>query len=157
MRDIEAVALTTHPLVLELTGKTAPKTGLEGKFSVYHAAACALLRGDGAPTAFTDEVVNLPEIIALRDKVTAKADPDCHAASVTIEVTFKDGPKLTKHVERAIGSREKPLTDAQLDTKFVNQAKLVIGEAQTRDLLALAWRIDELDQAAVVARASVPH
>ena len=157
VRDIEAVALTTHPLVLELTGKTAPKTGLEGKFSVYHAAACALLRGDGAPTAFTDEVVNLPEIIALRDKVTAKADPDCHAASVTIEVTFKDGPKLTKHVERAIGSREKPLTNAQLDTKFVNQAKLVIGEAQTRDLLALAWRIDELDEAAVVARASVPH
>ncbi|MGB0087531.1 MAG: MmgE/PrpD family protein [Rhodomicrobiaceae bacterium] len=157
VRDIEAVALTTHPLVLELTGKTAPKTGLEGKFSVYHAAACALLRGDGAPTAFTDEVVNLPEIIALRDKVTAKADPDCHAASATIEVTFKDKPKLTKHVERAIGSREKPLTDEQLDTKFVNQAKLVIGEAQTRDLLALAWRIDELDEAAVVARASVPH
>ncbi len=156
VRDIEAVELTTHPLVLELTGKTAPKTGLEGKFSVYHAAACALLRGDGAPTAFTDEVVNLPEITALRDKVKAKADPGCHEASVTIKVTFKDGSTLTRHIERAIGSHEKPLTDEQLDMKFVNQAKLVIGEPRTRDLLALAWRIDDLGEAAAVARASVP-
>src|SRR3546814_12422072 len=60
VKSIAKVELTTHPLVLELTGKTAPKTGLEGKFSVYHAAACALLRGDGGPTAFTDEVVILP-------------------------------------------------------------------------------------------------
>jgi 2-methylcitrate dehydratase PrpD len=157
VRDIAAVELTANPLVLELTGKTAPKTGLEGKFSVYHAAACALLRGDGSPTAFTDEVVNSPEIVALRDRVKAKADPDCYEASVAIEITFKDGSKLKKHVEWAIGSHEKPLTDAQLEIKFINQAKPVIGEPQARDLLALGWRIDELDEAAAVARASVPR
>src|SRR5687767_9258287 len=56
--DIASVELRTHPLVLELTGKTKPKTGLEGKFSVYHAAAAALLRADGSPTAFTDEAVS---------------------------------------------------------------------------------------------------
>jgi 2-methylcitrate dehydratase PrpD len=155
--EIEAVRLLTHPLVLELTGKTAPKTGLEGKFSVYHAAACALLLGDGSPTAFTDEVVNRPDIIALRNRVKAQADPDCHEAAVTIDVTFKDGSSMTKYVERAIGSREKPLTDEQLETKFVNQASAVIGEARSRDLLALAWRIDDLDDAAAVARASVPQ
>src|SRR3546814_6795128 len=99
------------PLVLELTGKRAPKTGLEGKFSVYHAAACALLRGDGAPTVFTDAVVSLPEVVALRDRVTAVADPGCHEAAVTIEVTFEDGSTLKKHVERAIGSRERPLSN----------------------------------------------
>ncbi len=157
VRDIEAVKLKTHPLVLELTNKTAPKTGLEGKFSVYHAAACALLRGDGSPTAFTDEVVNMPEIVAMRDRVKAEADPGCHEASVTVEVTFRDGSALTKHVEHAIGSLERPLTNAQLDDKFMDQAKLVIGEAQARDLLALSWRIGELGDAAEVARASVPQ
>src|SRR5690606_12900019 len=96
--DIASVKLTTHPLVLELTGKRTPRSGLEGKFSVYHSAACALLRGDGAPTAFTDEVVALPEIVSLRDRVTAAADPNCHEASVTIEVSFNDGSSLTKHV-----------------------------------------------------------
>jgi 2-methylcitrate dehydratase PrpD len=156
VKQIETVQLTTHPLVLELTGKRTPKTGLEGKFSVYHSAACALLRGDGAPTAFTDEVVNLAEIVALRDRVRAAADPACHEASVTIEVTFKDGTTLKKHVEHAIGSRERPLTNEQLETKFMNQAKLVIGEAQSRSLLDLAWTVEEIGQAAAVAHASVP-
>src|SRR3546814_2901360 len=96
VKDIAAVKLTTHPLVLELTGKRAPKTGLEGKFSVYHAAACALLRGDGAPTVFTDAVVSLPEVVTLRDRVTAVADPGCHEAAVTIEVTFEEDRKSTR-------------------------------------------------------------
>ncbi|MPZ12231.1 MAG: MmgE/PrpD family protein [Kiloniellaceae bacterium] len=154
--EIEKVHLIAHPLVLELTGKTAPKTGLEAKFSVYHAAACALLRGDGAPTAFTDEVVNSPEIVALRDRVKATADPACHEASVSIEVTFQDGSTLKKHVERTLGSRERPLSDDQLETKFMNQAKLVIGEAPSRALLDLAWTIEDIDRAAAVAAASVP-
>ena len=157
VKQIETVQLTTHPLVLELTGKRTPKTGLEGKFSVYHSAACALLHGDGAPTAFTDEVVNLAEIVALRDRVKATADPACHEASVTIEVTFKDGTTLKKHVECAIGSRERPLSNEQLESKFMNQAKLVIGEAQSRSLLDLAWTIEEIGQAAAVAHASVPE
>lgn len=157
VKDIAAVRLMAHPLVLELTGKRSPKTGLEGKFSVYHAAACALLRGDGAPTAFTDEVVNLPEIVALRDKVTASADPSCHEAAVTVEVVFNDGATLTKKIDRAIGSREKPLSNEQLEIKFMNQAKLVIGEPQSRALLDLAWGIEALDRAAAVAQASVPE
>jgi 2-methylcitrate dehydratase PrpD len=157
VKDIATVQLTTHPLVLELTGKRTPRTGLEGKFSVYHSAACALLHGDGAPTAFTDAVVSLPEIVTLRDSVTATADPACHEASVTIEVTFKDGSTLTKHVEHAIGSRERPLSNEQLEAKFMNQAQLVIGEAQSRALLDLAWTIEDLGRAAAVAEASVPE
>jgi 2-methylcitrate dehydratase PrpD len=39
--DIAGVRLRVHPLVLELTGKTTPRIGLEGKFSVFHSAAVA--------------------------------------------------------------------------------------------------------------------
>lgn len=154
---IRKVDLTTHPLVLELTGKKTPKTGLEGKFSVYHAAAAALLRGDGAPTAFTDEVVAMPDIIALRDRTTAVADPNCHEASVDIEITFEDGSALRKRVERAIGSRDVPLTDAQIDTKFVNQSELVVGAETTARLLETAWKLESLKDAGEVARVSVPE
>lgn len=154
VNDIEAVHLTAHPLVLELTGKRDPQTGLEGKFSVFHSTACALLRGDGAPTAFTDEVVRLPEIIALRDAITATADPERHSASVTLDVRFKDGTIRTKHVERAIGSIDVPLSDAQVTEKFRVQSALVIGEAATMKLLDIAWKAAELDDISEVARVS---
>lgn len=152
--DIAAVHLRTHPLVLELTGKTAPKTGLEGKFSVFHSAATALLRGDGAPTAFTDEMVNDPEIVALRDRVRAETDRSVHEDAVHITVTMKGGRRIEKHVEHAIGSLDRPLSDAEIDAKFVDQAALVIGEDHARRLLALSRRLPELPDAGDVARAS---
>ncbi len=156
VRRIASVKLTAHPLVLELTGKRSPQTGLEGKFSVYHAAAAALLRGDGAPTAFTDEVVRADDIIALRDTVQAEASGDIHEASVKIDVTFDDGTTLHKHVERAIGSREVPLTDAQIDEKFTRQSALVIGDDDTARLLKASWALETLSDVADAARASVP-
>jgi 2-methylcitrate dehydratase PrpD len=157
VNDIAKVHLTTHPLVLELTGKRTPRKGLEGKFSVFHAAAAALLRGDGAPTAFTDELVKDAAVVDLRDRIDATADTSCHEASVTIRVTFKDGSTMDKHIERTIGSSEVPLTDAQIDHKFTVQSALVIGEAATKKLLQLAWRSAELDDIADVARCASEH
>ena len=154
--NIQNVVLRTAPLVLELTGKRTPSTGLEGKFSVFHAAACALLRGDGSPTAFIDEVVNLPEIIDLRDRVNAVADPATHESSVAITVTFNDGTTLEKHVDKAIGSLERPLDNDRIERKFVDQAKLVIGEVQARELADLSWRIEDVDNASRIASATVP-
>lgn len=151
--EISSVALTAHPLVLELTGKKAPGTGLEGKFSVYHAAAVALRRGDGAPTAFTDALVNESDIVALRQRITVTGDPECHEASVSIVVTFNDGSRVEKHVERAIGSRDKPLSDLQLEEKFVNQARLVIGQEASDAFLRTCWNLENLSDAGDVARA----
>lgn len=152
--DIASVHLTTHPLVLELTGKRTPQTGLEGKFSVFHAAAVALLHGDGAPTAFTDELVTDSTVVDLRDRIDATADKACHEASVTIRVTFKDGSTLDKHVDRAIGSSDVPLSDEQINRKFTVQSALVIGEVPTERLLHLAWRTPELPDVADIARCS---
>ena len=155
--QIKTVKLRTHPLVLELTGRKKPNTELEGKFSVYHSAACALLRGDGAPTAFTDEIVNDPRIVSLRDKIEAQANPQCHEASVDIEVIFEDDTTATKHVERAIGSAEMPLSDDQLNTKFTVQSELVVGKDVTERFLAACWDLQTCDDVSAIARASVPN
>ena len=152
--DIASVALRTHPLVLELTGKTAPKTGLEGKFSVFHAAATALLRGDGSPTAFTDEAVRDPAIMALRDKVKATTDTSVEEHAVHIKVTMSNGEVIDLHVPHAIGSLERPLSDAAITEKFANQSVPVIGEGATRDLIANGWALETTADVAAIARAA---
>jgi 2-methylcitrate dehydratase PrpD len=157
VEKVEKVELVANPLVLELTGKREPKTGLEGKFSIFHSAAVALLRGDGSPTAFTDEAVNDPALVALRRKVHVTPDPACHEASVAIALTLADGRRVEKKVERAIGSVERPLTDEELETKFLGQASLVIGEKRSRSLMKLAWKLPDLDDVSDIARASVPE
>ena len=70
--EIEAVRVRAHPLVLELTGKRTPQTGLEGKFSVYHSAAVALIEGKAAERSTRDPVVRDPTVIGLRDRVEVR-------------------------------------------------------------------------------------
>ncbi len=48
---IESVELRVNPLVLALTGKSEPRTGLEGKFSIYHCIAVAIAQGAAGGTA----------------------------------------------------------------------------------------------------------
>jgi 2-methylcitrate dehydratase PrpD len=156
VRDIEKVELTTHPLVLELTGKTAPKTGLESKFSVYHAAATALLRGDGSPTAFTDEMVLAPDIVALRGRIIANADKSIAEESVGIAVTMKDGRRIERFVRHAIGSLERPLSNAELDAKFRRSSEPVLGVMATEAVLKVAWELPRLLSIVELMEKTVP-
>lgn len=66
--QIDRIDLGVHPLVLELTGKKTPRTGLEAKFSVYFAAALAVVRGAAGMRDFSDQNARDPQIVALRDR-----------------------------------------------------------------------------------------
>lgn len=151
---IRSVELTTHPLVLELTGKKTPATGLEGKFSVYHAAATALLRGDGSPTAFTDEAVRDPKIIALRDRVSAASSPDVAEDAVAIVVTLDGGERVALDVPHAVGSLERPLSNDEITEKFARQSAPVIGDKATDALIAMAWAVEGSSDVATIAFAA---
>src|SRR5450755_1382149 len=128
--DIERIELKVHSLVLELTGKTAPRTGLEAKFSVYHACAAGIIFGEVGEHAFSDEVVARADVIALRDRIKARADDAIDEAAADVTITCKDGRKLHVLVEHAIGSVERPMSDADLQRKFHGLVDPVLGSAR---------------------------
>jgi 2-methylcitrate dehydratase PrpD len=142
--DIESIAVRVHPLVLELTGKKMPKTGLEGKFSVYHSAAAAIIHGAAGEEEYSDAVVRNPHVIALRDRTTARAEQGIREDEAYVTITLKGGRVLEKHVPHAIGSLERPMSDAELEAKFRHLTEGVIGKGATDELIALAWKIESL-------------
>ncbi|MDQ1119047.1 MULTISPECIES: MmgE/PrpD family protein [Pseudoxanthomonas] len=151
--DISRVDLKVHPLVLELTGKTAPKTGLEGKFSIYHAAAVALVEGAGGEKQFSDRAVNDPRVVALRQKVVPVVTPGIQAAQVDMTVTLNDGRRFHRFIEHAIGSVEKPMSDRQLEAKFADLAADVLPKSQADHVMRLCRSLPELKDAGDVLRA----
>ena len=151
--DIAAIALKVHPLVLELTGKKTPQTGLEGKFSVYHSAAVAIIHGRAGEEEYSDSVVRDARVITLRDKVTALADPSVHEDAAHITVTLTSGKVIEKHVAHAIGSLKRPMSDADLEAKFHHLVDPVTGKAPAAKLIKLAREIETLADAAEIARA----
>ena len=152
--SIARIELSVHPLVLELTGKKAPQTGLEGKFSVYFAAAVAIAAGAAGVNQFTDEWVRKPDVIALRDRVVATVDPAIGEAQARAVITLKDGRRLETFVEHALGSLERPLTDADLDAKVRDLCQGVLPAAQAARLIDACRSIERAPDARLVAEAA---
>jgi len=152
--QIEKIDLSVHPLVLELTGKRTPQTGLEGKFSVYFAVAVAIAAGSAGVKQFTDEWVRRPDVVALRDRVIATVDPAIGEAQARVVISLKGGQRLEKFVEHAVGSVEQPMSDADLDGKVRDLCDGVLPTAQISRLISVCRGIEREPDARVVADAA---
>ncbi|MBI3517657.1 MAG: MmgE/PrpD family protein, partial [Proteobacteria bacterium] len=154
--QIERVDVAVHPIVLELTAKRTPRTGLEGKFSVFHSAAIALIDGDAQEAQYSDARVIDPTVAGLTARVHASAAPTLGKEAATVTITLRDGRTVETHVPHAVGSLEHPMTDAQMDAKVRGLAVEVIGAARTDALIRLcrgAW--SETDAGAVARAAAL--
>jgi 2-methylcitrate dehydratase PrpD len=156
IEDVEAVEAKVHPLVLELTGKKTPQVGLEGKFSVYHSAAVALIHGAAGEAEYSDACLRDPQVVALRDRVRAEVDRALHEDQARVTIRLKGGGRVETFVEHAIGSVDRPMSDADLEAKFTALASAALEKPQIERLVALCWDIAKLDNAAELARATVP-
>jgi 2-methylcitrate dehydratase PrpD len=154
--QISRVSLRVNPLVIKLTGKTTPQTGLEAKFSIFYISAAALIDGVAGPNQFTDAAVRDPQAIALRDRVEATVDENVSEEEAFVSVLLDDGTVLEKHIEHAIGSIERPLTKEHLERKFADQASTALPMSQIHDVMAICWEIESLDDVSAIARATVP-
>ncbi len=154
--DIESIEARVHPLVVELTGKKTPQVGLEGKFSVYHSAAVAVIYGAAGETEYGDDVVRDPKVIALRDRVSTTVDKAVHEDQAHVAIRLKGGKTVQKFVEHAIGSLDRPMTDADLEAKFRGLSTPILQQAATDRLIALCWKAETLKNIVEVARAAIP-
>ena len=153
--EIERVDLKVHPLVLELPGKKTPQTGLEGKFSIYHAVAVALVDGGGGEKQFSDRAVKDPAVVALRMRVLPVVTPGIDPTQVDMTIVLKDGRTWRRFIAHAIGSVEVPMTDKQLELKFADLTDGVIPASSTKRVMDACWNVESLADAAEIARMSV--
>lgn len=154
--DVEAVELRVHPLVLELTGNRTPRTGLEGKFSVYHAAAAALVLGRVGVAEFSDEAVNDPVLMAVRDRISAAADGAVSESGAVVRVRWKGGRSVEAVVEHASGSLGRPLSDEAIEDKVHALADPLLGAASTREMIEACRNAAQLEDASALAGAATP-
>ena len=152
--DIARIDLKVHPLVLELTGRREPKSGLEGKFSIFHSCAAAIFLGEGGEAAYSDAMVRNAKVIRLRDQVHAVVQKGVAEDQVRITLTLNDGRRLEKTIEHCAGSVGCPMSDADLEAKFRALCKGILPAAQVERLIGLCWGVNKLKSAAQIARAA---
>jgi aconitate decarboxylase len=145
-QNIKEVHLLVHPLVLELTGKTTPRDGLEAKFSVYHGGAVGLLYGKATPAQYEDDVVLNPKVTGIRDRIRATIDEKLRPDECHIVVEFENATdRIEKHVNHAVGSLEVPMSDDQLTEKFLDQCQLILGSDGANKASAWCWGLEKVE------------
>jgi 2-methylcitrate dehydratase PrpD len=150
--DIRRVALRVNPLVLELCGRKTPATTAEAKLSAYHSAAAALIRGKMTEQEYAMACVSDAAVVTLRGKVFAVTDPALREDEADVTIEFADGKSLHHHVDRAVGSVERPMSDADIEKKFRGLAAPVLPVFAIEQLIAGCWNIANQNDAAALAR-----
>lgn len=123
--DIEAIDAKVHPLALTAAGIETPRTGLEAKFSLKHTAALAAIRYPLGPGAFEDACFEPAAAIALRSRVSIEADDKMRydeAMPADVVIRTRDGALHRRRVEAPRGRPRNPMSDAELDAKFLELA-----------------------------------
>ena len=151
---IERVDLKVSPIVFELTAKENPQTGLEGKFSVFHAAAVALHVGRAGEAEFSDAAVLDPVTVALRKRVHIERDESIGRVQSHVFIRLTDGRLLERRVEHALGTLERPMGDRDLEDKFRGLADGLLDPAAIDEVIRLCWQVESLPDAGVIARAA---
>lgn len=145
---VEAIRLRTYRAALEVAGIARPRGAAEARFSLPYLVAHAMLHGSVRLDAFEEPRLADPALRALMRKVSLEEDaaltarfPGQRAAHVAI--TCRDGRRHEHFAPHRKGDPEAPLSDAELDAKFIELVSPVLGDG--RALLSKLRALDTLE------------
>jgi 2-methylcitrate dehydratase PrpD len=136
-RKIRHVHAKVHPNALVVAGKTAPRTPLEGKFSVPFCIALGLAGYRLVASDFTEKALDDPAVADVVPRITLEAVQDQPSFKAFLEVTLEDGQRLHGETQCVIGHPDNPLTWDALREKFDGLVEPVLGAEKAARLFDL--------------------
>lgn len=126
LNRIESVTVTLQPTATNALIHHRPTTGLQGKFSAEYVIAAGLLDGQVTLPSFIDSAVQRAEIQELIRKIDVRESPtppigppEWEFAYSVLEVKA-GGQVMRERVDIPRGDCRNPLTDGELDHKFLS-------------------------------------
>ena len=148
--DVAAVRLKLAPSDVSraTTPVKYPRNAETADHSIFYLTAFAIKnRTCGAesiePHNFTDPVIlDLIEKIAV--DIDYKLPAGAHNTDAVVDITLKNGKKLTKHVVTPHGFEDDPLSDKELEDKFRTMASKYMSEDQIAKIFKTVWELEKL-------------
>jgi len=144
--EIESIEVATYRAGLEVAHYENPTTPAEARFSLKYVVATGLTHGSVRLAAFEKERIEDPATRALMKRIQVSLDPQLDAAFPTqraARVVIQAGGRRAEHLQPTrIGDPDAPLSDAQLEDKYLELAVPVIGERAARAELERLWNLE---------------
>ena len=156
--DVAKIEVSIPPLRYQRHYHPEVKTGLRGKFAINYVVALCILDGKLEIETFTDAKANDPQVQqalskvhVIVDKTIPEPGPYC---PVTVELT--DGTRFAYTARIAKGHPENPMTENEVLDKFRSNAKSVISEKQSKELIATILKLETVDNVRALVNLLIP-
>jgi 2-methylcitrate dehydratase PrpD len=144
--DIRSVKVRTYRAGLEVAHYDEPRTPAEGRFSLKYVVATALTHGSVRLAAFEEDRLQDPSTRAVMKKMAVEIDPGLdatfpaqRAARVSIELVDGRSEEYLQPTRK--GDPDMPLSDQELNDKFIELAGPVLG-AKAKSTLERLWQLE---------------
>ena len=144
--EIEKIDVRTYRAGVEVAHYEHPSTPAEQFQRLRYVVATALTHGSVRLAAFEPPRLNDPATRALMAKVAPSVDAELDATfpsqrAARVAITARGRREELLQPTRK-GDPDLPLTDAELEDKYMELAAPVIGRAAAQELLARLWRLE---------------
>jgi len=146
LEEVQKVEVRTYKAALDVAGYEEPRTPAEARFSLKYVVATALSDGSVRLAAFDKKKLGDAKKKKLMEKISVTVDPELDAAfpgQRAARVAITAGGRREEFLQPTRkGDPEMPLSDRELEAKFVELAAPVAGKARAKKLLERLWHLE---------------
>jgi 2-methylcitrate dehydratase PrpD len=156
--DVAKIEVSIPPERYQRHYHAEVKTGLRGKFAINYVVALCILEGKLEIATFTDEKANQPRVQEALSKVKVIVDESIpepgRYCPVTVEL--KNGTAFSYTATIAKGAPQNPLTEKEVLDKFHDNARTVISERQTEELIGAVQHLETVGNLKTLVELLIP-
>lgn len=154
--QVAKVDVTSYSDTLHFVGRhytDTQSTFADCYLSLPYTVAATITGGQFAVEQLTKKRISDPAVHELASRVEVHADEEMDKLyppewPVLVEITLKDGRRVSKRLDKVIGCPRRPMTDAELSAKFLGNTEPLLGTKQAQRVLEACMGLEEIESAA---------
>jgi 2-methylcitrate dehydratase PrpD len=151
MRQYQVKADDVERLVVRVARQGANTVDNRDMPDICMQHMCAVMLIDGLVSfvsSHDEKRMGDRKVLALRRRIELRGDDALSAAMPSrqgiVEVSLRDGRRLTSHTRAVRGTAENPMTRAEVDEKSYDLMAPVLGKARARKLCNAVWKLEKV-------------
>ena len=150
INEIKSIEIGLYEIAVKGHDQKIIKNLLEAQMSAPCAISLALLDNEVSNTSFSTSSLDRLDFQRTIEKTTTVIDPLCESIypsvrSGVVTLTLTNGTQLQKRIDNPKGESSNPLSDTDLEKKFINNSKSIISNDKISEILEKIWNFDNKD------------
>ena len=159
--DVESIAIGVDAVTPTILTYPCPVTGLEGKFSMHHCVAAAVVIGKVGLETFADATVGDARVASMRERIQMTVDATLRADAPAltqsrVTVRLRGGLTLAANADGARGYPTRPATEEELREKFRACAGRLVDAGRVEAMMEMLQELEELGEVRMLTECLMP-